>query len=119
AYAFGLRLLPASADTHDALAPDSSTPVQIKLTGGTRCVALNSEPTHLIVLQLTSRRFHLIYNGPGAPVWQQCGKQAKNGQRTISLALLKKLDTGAFPKLKQIREFPSLTVETAKSASGS
>lgn len=53
AYAFGLRLLPASADTHDALAPDSSTPVQIKLTGGTRCVSLNNEPIHLIVLQLT------------------------------------------------------------------
>ncbi len=65
--------------------------VQIKLTGGTRGVSLYSEPDYLIVLQLSNGKFDTVYNGPGASVWAKCGPRAKNGQRSISLSALRRL----------------------------
>ena len=118
AYAFNLRLLVSSTEGHDAVlisedygavSPDD-TPVQIKLTGGTRGVGLYSCPKHLIVLQLANSKFNLVYNGPGVFVYEKCNKEQKNGQRSITLKELRRLneEPDANPKLKQHNQFPEL-----------
>jgi Family of unknown function (DUF6998) len=107
AYAFGLKLLPSSNEIHDAEAADG-TLVQIKLTGGIRGISLYSEPVHLIVLQLADNEFRTVYNGSGKLPWKSCGGVQKNGQRTVSLSVLRHLDGGASRKLPQVREFPAL-----------
>jgi hypothetical protein len=108
AYAFGLQLLRSSSKDHDARSADGSL-VQIKLTGGSKSVSLYSEPVHLIVLQLIDKRFQTVYNGPGSPVWAACGPIQKNGQRTVGLSVLRRLDTSAIPKIQQVRQYPPLT----------
>lgn len=90
---YGIELLPASAEGHDASAPDGRL-VQIKATQGTR-VALRSEPEHLVVLFIEKTgQTREVYNGPGRTVWEQCGKMQKNGQRPISVAKLTQLQRG-------------------------
>jgi hypothetical protein len=112
AYSFGLTLYPASEKTHDAESQDGKK-VQIKLTGGTRNVALSSEPDHLIVLQLREFKFRVVYNGPGAQVWDQCGGDPGTpGQRQIRLARLRELQlnvTEPSAKIMQQRDFPDLS----------
>lgn len=79
---YGLKLLPASTEGHDAHGPDGRL-VQIKATQRSR-VSLYSKPEHLIVLQLTpDGQVEEIYNGPGEPAWKAAGKPQKNGQCAI------------------------------------
>ena len=104
-YAFGLKLYQASTEGHDAEwmgKEGKSRKVQIKLTGGTKSVGLRSEPEHLIVLQLVKEKnkFEIIYNGPGAPVWDRHVKgknKPSSGQYQVSLKQLK-----AFEKTDEI-----------------
>jgi hypothetical protein len=110
AYAFNLKLLPASNATHDAEAPDG-TLVQIKLTGGERGVSIYSEPKHLLVLQLINKTFTTVYNGRGSVVWEKCRAEAKNGQRSVALSTLRRLDKGELNKLPQVNPFPVLNSE--------
>ena len=105
AYTFGLQLLPASTEGHDAKSQAGKL-VQIKLTGGNTSIGLYSKPKHLIVLQVVDEIFKLVYNGPGTTAWKHCGKLQKNGQRRISLSTLEELNTKASAKIQQIREFP-------------
>lgn len=107
AYAFNLTLLPASNAIHDAKASDG-TLVQIKLTGGSNGVSIYSEPRHLLVLQLLNKRFTTVYNGRGSVAWQNCGAQAKNGQRSIALSTLRRLDKEELNKLPHVNPFPTL-----------
>jgi hypothetical protein len=107
AYAFNLTLLPSSNATHDAKSPDGRL-VQIKLTGGKAGVSLYSEPQHLIVLQLIRNSFATVYNGRGSIAWEKCGPPQKNGQRTIALTTLRKLDSTESEKLVQVNQFPLL-----------
>jgi hypothetical protein len=87
---YGLELLPAGAETHDARAP-GGTLVQIKATQRDR-VSMSSEPERLIVLKLNQDgTADVVYNGPGRPVWDACGRLQKNGQRHISLKALRGL----------------------------
>jgi hypothetical protein len=87
---YGLRLLPPSTRTHDAIAPDGRR-VQVKATQATRA-PLSELPEHLIVLQLSPRGESVeIYNRPGQPAWDAAGKRQKNGQRPISTGRLRKL----------------------------
>ena len=89
---FELRLLPASAPGHDAIAANGRTKVQIKLTQG-KTIALRSEPEHLIVLRLTKDlAVEVVYNGRGASVWQKTGKLRSNGTRMISISKLRRID---------------------------
>lgn len=98
---YGLELLPASAEGHDAAAPDGKL-VQIKATQGTR-VALRSEPEHLIVLFIEKTGdTREIYNGPGRYEWPQCGKMQKNGQRPISATKLRSLNNVVHAREKLI-----------------
>ena len=87
---YGLELFPASEETHDAKAPDGRL-VQIKATQINR-ISLSSEPRWLLVLRIhRDGTFSEEYNGPGKLAWEHCGKIQKNGQRSISLAKLRKL----------------------------
>ena len=110
AYAFNLTLLPASNAIHDAKASDG-TLVQIKLTGGSSGVSIYSEPEHLLVLQLNNKKFTTVYNGRGSVAWQNCRPEAKNGQRSIALSTLRRLDKGELSKLPQVNPFPVLDSE--------
>jgi hypothetical protein len=90
AHRYGLELLPAFQEGHDARAPNGRL-VQIKATQA-RSIGLSSEPQHRIVLGLnrdgTSTE---IYNGPGALAWQNAGKMQKTGQRPIGGSKLRSL----------------------------
>lgn len=90
---YGLRLLPNSTETHDAISPDGKL-VQIKATQ-VKSISLSSEPEHLIVISiLENGDWSEVYNGPGSLVWNSTGKMQKNGQRSISLAKLRILMQG-------------------------
>ena len=66
---FGLKLLPMSAPSHDAICKDRGK-VQIKITAG-KSVAFRHECEHLIVLRIISPQEALVeYDGPGKPVWE-------------------------------------------------
>ena len=87
---YNLELFTASAETHDAKAPDGRL-VQIKATQINR-VSLSSKPEWLLVLKIhKDGTFSEEYNGPGKLAWAHCGKLQKNGQRPISLAKLREL----------------------------
>lgn len=97
AYRFGLKLLKASAKTHDAVAPDGRH-VQVKATGG-KSISISSRPQHLIVLRLErDGGATTIYNGPGRKPWMAAGKKQKNGQRSLSLAKLRALQEKVAPE---------------------
>jgi hypothetical protein len=107
AYMFDLDLNPASTLGHDARSRDGRE-VEIKLTQGD-AVALRHEPEHLLVLQRQAGGpVRVVYNGPGAPVWQQAGRRQSNGQRRIGLAKLVALSRLISPaeQLKPIRNPP-------------
>ena len=99
---YNLELFPASEKTHDAKAPDGRL-VQIKATQINR-VALSSEPVWLLVLKIhKDGTFSEEYNGPGKLAWEHCGKLQKNGQRPISLAKLRELQT-AIPQSDRLKQ---------------
>lgn len=99
---YNLELFPASEKTHDAKAPDGRL-VQIKATQINR-VALSSEPEWLLVLKIhEDGTFSEEYNGPGKLAWEHCGKLQKNGQRPISLAKLRELQT-AIPQSDRLKQ---------------
>lgn len=99
---YNLELFPASEETHDAKAPDGRL-VQIKATQINR-VALFSEPVWLLVLKIhKDGTFSEEYNGPGKLAWEHCGKLQKNGQRPISLAKLRELQT-AIPQSDRLKQ---------------
>ena len=106
---YGLELFEASHPVHDAVATDGRL-IQIKATQGTR-IALNECPDNLIVLHLShDGSFEEVYNGPGASVWDVCGKMQKTGQRQISLARLRKLQGS----VAQDKRIPQLVKQRIK-----
>lgn len=89
-YHYGLELLPASYEVHDAKTPDGKF-VQIKATQG-KSIGIRSEPNHLLVLKiLLDGTVEEVYNGPGNLAWENASKMQKNGQRQISVNKLKAL----------------------------
>lgn len=54
------------------------------------------------------RDFVTVYNGCGRSVWQNRRPEQKNGQRSITLALLRKLDVHEMSKLAQLNDYPEL-----------
>jgi hypothetical protein len=90
AHHYGLKLLPASTEGHDAMAEDGRL-VQVKATQRTS-IGLRSEPEHLLVLRiLPDGGSEEAYNGPGRLAWDSAGKMQSNGQRPISLSRLAQL----------------------------
>ena len=103
AHMFNLRLLPTSSPTHDAKTNDGRK-VQVKLTQGKRGVALRAKPEQLLVLRLTPEgNFEVIYNGNGGDPWSRAGKKQSNGQRFISLFLLRNIDESV-PDHERLRQ---------------
>ncbi len=85
AHYYGLQLLTASTQGHDAL--KDGKPIEIKAAQGST-VAFRSCPQHALVLKINKDgSFAEIYNGPGTLVWEQfAGKKLpSNGQFQISL----------------------------------
>ena len=108
AYMFGLTLNPPSTKAHDARALDGRN-VEIKLTQGTEKVSLSAKPDHLIVLQRPpGGPVRVVYNGPGAPAWDACGKKQKTGQHHLYLSDLTSLDAtvAAHDRLPLVQEAP-------------
>lgn len=90
AHRYGLELVAASTEAHDAKTRDGRQ-VEVKATQGSG-VALRAEPQHLLVLHLArDGESSEVFNGPGALAWAHCGAMQKNGQRPISLTKLRKL----------------------------
>jgi hypothetical protein len=91
AEALGLTLYPMSRIGHDA--HDANGDVQIKMTAGNK-VSMYATCDRLVVLRVVSpEEAEIVYDGPGAPAWEQAGKMAKNGQRVIRLSRLRAIAT--------------------------
>ena len=88
---YGLTLLNASFPSHDA--QDTKGQYwQIKATGGNG-IGLRACPDWLLVLKLNrDGSMTEIYKGSGKPAWEAAGKMQKNGQRSLSLSALRKLE---------------------------
>ena len=97
AHHYGLTLTPPSTQGCDALLCGKR--IEIKATQGTR-VAFRCEPEHLLVLKIhKDGTFDQVYNGNGDRVWALIGHKAvpSNGQLSLSLAALRKLDCQVEP----------------------
>ncbi len=94
AEALELTLHKPGCPGHDARDADGRD-VQIKITAGKK-VALYSTCDRLVVLQIVSaEEAEIVYDGSGAPAWEQAGKAGKNSQKVISVHLLRKIAEGA------------------------
>lgn len=91
AEALGLTLYPMSRSKHDAHDAQGCD-VQIKMTAWDS-VSMYSECVRLVVLRVVSpEEAEIVYDGPGAPVWACAGPIQKNGQRTVRLSKLRRLN---------------------------
>ena len=94
---YGLSLLKASSEKHDAQSSDGKM-VQIKITQTDR-VSIYSEPHYLIVLKMNSDgNIEEVYNGKGSIPWNIAGKLQKNGQKSIGLKKLALLNDTVPPE---------------------
>lgn len=99
---YGLSLFKPSHPVHDAEAPDGRL-VQVKATQGDK-VAISECPENLIVLKIArDGSFSEVYNGPGIPAWEACGKLQKTGQRHISVSKLRALSSEVSSRDKILR----------------
>jgi hypothetical protein len=91
AKALGLTLYPGSHPGHDAY--DAKGDVQIKTTAA-QSISLYDTCVRLVVLKIVSpEEAEIVYDGPGKPAWSAAGAKQKNGQRRISIAKLRKLNS--------------------------
>ena len=94
---YGLSLLEASNEKHDARSGDGRL-VQIKITQTDR-VSIYSEPDYLIVMKMEKDgTIEEVYNGKGEVPWENAGKVQKNGQRSISIKKLIALNSDVLSK---------------------
>jgi hypothetical protein len=92
---FRLELHKSSHPGHDAKDAQGRN-VQIKMTAGSS-ISMYADCDRLIVLRIVSPELaEVIYDGDGPPVWQLAGKLQKNGQRTVRLSALRRLQAHSF-----------------------
>jgi len=83
---FDLKLLPASAEGHDAR-DENGALVQIKLTSG-KSIGLRASCKRLLVMRIVDpTSAELVYDGPREAVWTACGKMQKKRTDSAALAL--------------------------------
>lgn len=104
---YGLDLERPSRKGRDARKDDVA--VEVKATSGKRAgstpVAFSTDPdgVHVLVVLVTSEgEVFQEYNGPGDLLLADLGPRQKNGQRTISLAKLRKLQKQV-PEVDQLQ----------------
>jgi hypothetical protein len=75
-----------------------------------------SNSQHLIVLWIgpNTGNAREVYNGPGAPVWEVCGKFASNGTRPISLSTLKRI-AAQVPRYQRLAQINPVDGDQANS----
>jgi hypothetical protein len=94
AEALGLTLYKNSHPGHDAH-DGKGGDVQIKMTAG-NSVAMYATSVRLVVLKVVSpKEAEIVYDGPGAPVWEGARMEGKNGQRVVSLSRLREIAASA------------------------
>jgi hypothetical protein len=107
AYMFALDLMASSNTGFDARTAEGLS-VEIKATQRAS-VALSARadplPDRVIVLRLSRDSFcEVVYNGPGAPVWNAAGPAQKNGQRTVGLKTLRGIVVAPGDALPVVRQ---------------
>ena len=101
---FDLELLPASSKVHNARTRDKSKMVQVKAVQADSVVIRSDQvPEHLLVMRLSDEGVpELIYNGPGILAYEKPGRQPANGQRTVRLSTLRKIQVPEQERLKPV-----------------
>ena len=101
---FDLELLPASSKVHNARTRDKSKMVQVKAVQADSVVFRSDQvPEHLLVMRLSDEGVpELIYNGPGILAYEKPGRQPANGQRTVRLSTLRKIQVPEQERLKPV-----------------
>ena len=101
---FDLELLPASSKVHNARTRDKSNMVQVKAVQADSVVLRSDQvPEHLLVMRLSDEGVpELIYNGPGILAYEKPGRQPANGQRTVRLSTLRKIQVPEQERLKPV-----------------
>ena len=101
---FDLELLPASSKVHNARTRDKAKMVQIKAAQADSVVFRSDQvPDHLLVMRLSDEGVpELIYNGPGNLAYEKPGRQPANGQRTVRLNTLRKIQVPEQDRLKPV-----------------
>ena len=101
---FDLELLPASSKVHNARTRDKSKMVQVKAVQADSVVLRSDQvPEHLFVTRLSDEGVpELIYNGPGILAYEKPGRQPANGQRTVRLSTLRKIQVPEQERLRPV-----------------
>lgn len=101
---FDLELLPASSKVHNARTRDKSKMVQVKAVQADSVVFRSDQvPEHLLVMRLSDEGVpELIYNGPGILAYEKPGRQPANGQRTVRLSTLRKIQVPEQERLRPV-----------------
>ena len=101
---FALEVLPASSKVHNARTRDKSKMVQVKAVQADSVVFRSDQvPEHLLVMRLSDEGVpELIYNGPGILAYEKPGRQPANGQRTVRLSTLRKIQVPEQERLKPV-----------------
>lgn len=87
---FGFKLHEPSNKHHDAIC-DVRGDVEVKITAG-KTISMRGPCNHLIVLKVVSpAEAEIIFDGPGAGIFEDAGKTASNGQRRVSLVKLARI----------------------------
>ena len=103
---FDLELLPASSKVHNARTRDKAKLVQIKAAQADSVVFRSDQvPDHLLVMRLSDEGVpEWIYNGPGLLAYEKPGRQPANGQRTVRLSTLRKIQVPEQDRLQSVAE---------------
>jgi hypothetical protein len=101
---FAIELVPTSSAGHDAIAIDDARKVEVKATYGNSAVGLRATShdaaAALIVLKLSknpNEQHEVVFNGPLSTAAAAAGALQSNGQATMRLSRLRKLNQQIAP----------------------
>jgi hypothetical protein len=113
AYMYDVVLTAPSFKTHDAKTRDGKRLVQVKFSGGSTSFGIYGKPDYLIAMRLVNRTDIVeVFNGPGEIAWQSVGKSQKNGQYSMGIGKLVKLNASV-PNSERIPKVRELSLRCA------